>query len=206
MTFRTIFRRFLLAALLVSGAFPLWSHHYEVVAIAPPQGNTEAAGGAGERKGETKLVLTTGRTERGVVSFPMEFTAAPGETVGAIRAEVPVPEGVAKFLKLVVPRGSPLKVTAKQVNRNRGGTTSGKETVVELNISGGRHVIPDGGIGALQFSLPQRESSAPQPPVVRVLGTSPPQTEQVETPAETPLELPPGPVANPSVGCFFFSH
>ena len=67
--------------------------------------------------------------------------------------------------------------------------------------------IRDGIIGELQFSVPAAFSS--EPPairVVKVVSTSPPQTEPVRKPAEEAFELPLSAPANPGVSCFFFSH
>lgn len=170
-----------------------------------------------DRKSESMLTLqaarpggvssrnSSGRGQR-MVSYPLEFRAGDGETVGAIRARVTTPGAGWKFLKAEFAPGSQLKVSIQQEKKNRDQANSGGETI-ELNITAGARVIRDGIIGELQFSVPAASSSEPPAtPVVKVLATSPPQTEQVRQPAEAPFELPPSAPANPSVSCFFFSH
>jgi hypothetical protein len=180
------------------------------VFAALPQASGEkqepARTGVAERKSESKLVLMAGRPGRGFVGFPMEFTAAPGETIGAIRAELVVPQGGSKLLKVELPPGSRLKVSVRQQKPDKGGKAKRGEAALELNFSAGQHAIRDGLIGTLQFSLPALEGPAPQAPRLLLLGTSPPQIVEATPSSEAPSELPPGPVANPSVGCFFFSH
>ena len=176
-----------------------------------------AEGSASERKSESTLALqaarpggapsqkTSGRGQR-TVSYPMEFRAGEGETVGAIRALVTLPSAGWKFLKAEFAPGSRLKVSIRQEKKNGGQAKNGRETI-ELSITAGAHVIRDGIICELQFSVPAAfPSEPPAIPVVKLLATSPPQTEQVRKPAEEPFDLPPSPPANPSVGCFFFSH
>src|SRR5437870_2522389 len=50
----------------------------------------------------------------GIIRFPLHFTAAPGETVGAIRAQVTIPERGWKFRKIVPAAGSNLKASAQR--------------------------------------------------------------------------------------------
>jgi hypothetical protein len=165
-----------------------------------------------DRKSESKLTLqaarpggASGRGQR-TVSYPLEFRAGDGETVGAIRALVTTPGAGWKFVKAEFAPGSRLKVSIQQEKKNRDQAKNGGETI-EMNITAGAHVIRDGIIGELQFSVPAASSSEPPAtPVVKVLATSPPQTEQVREPTEAPFELPPSAPANPGVSCFFFSH
>lgn len=167
-----------------------------------------------KRRSEAKLTLqaarpggASGRGQR-TVSYPLEFRAGEGETVGAIRAVVTLPGAGWKFLKLEFAPGSRLKASIRQEKKNGDQANNGGGTIA-LGITAGAHVIRDGIIGELQFSVPVTSAfpSEPSPmPVVKVLSTSPPQVEQVRKPAEAPFELPPSAPANPSVGCFFFSH
>lgn len=165
-----------------------------------------------ERKSVSKLALQAARPGgasgrgRRTVSYPMEFRAGEGETVGAIRLLVTLPSAGWKFLKAEFATGSRLKASIRQEKKNGDQAKNGGETI-ELGITAGAHVIRDGIIGELQFSVPAASSSEPPAmPAVKLLATSPPQTEQVRTPPEEPFALPPSAPANPSVGCFFFSH
>ena len=175
------------------------------------------------RKSESKLALQAARPGGGssqntsargrkMVSYPLEFRAGEGETVGAIRALVTLPSvgpGAGwKFLKAEFASGSRLKASIQQEKKNRDQAKNGAETF-ELSITAGAHVIRDGIIGELQFSVPVTPafpSEPPAMPVVKLLATSPPQTEQVGNSADKPFELPPSAPPNPSVSCFFFSH
>ena len=184
----------------------------EVKEPEPSRGSTS------ERKSESKLTLQAARPGgasgrgRRTVSYPMEFRAGEGETVGAIRALVTLPvagPGAGwKFLKAEFAPGSRLKASIRREKKNGEQARNGGEAI-EMGITAGAHVIRDGIIGELLFSVPEPAVSSSKPPalpVVKVLATSPPQTEQVRKPAEEPFELPPSAPANPSVSCFFFSH
>lgn len=163
---------------------------------------TQSKGSAPSKTG-SKLVLGKAAVSREhSINFPMEFTAGPGETVGMIHAQISLPGSAWKFLKAEPASGSRLKISAKRVKRGSGQG----EQALDLTISAGTHVIKDGVIGTLQFSVPQQQTAPPEPPVARILATAPPETEQVTTPSEAPFELPPQPPANPGVACFFFSH
>ena len=166
----------------------------------------------GQRKAESRLTLqaarlggASGRDQR-IVSYPMEFRAGEGETVGAIRALVLMPGAGWKFLRAEMAPGSRLKASIQQHKRNRDQTRNLGESV-EVNINAGAQVIRNGIIGVLQFTVRLADSREPSTsPVIRILSTSPPQTEQVRKSAEAPFDLSPSAPANPNVSCFFFSH
>jgi hypothetical protein len=154
---------------------------------------------------ESKLVLgkPASSAER-TIAIPLFFTAAEGETVGRIQAQIDLPEGGWKFGKAEPPKNSHLQVTAKQRMEEAGkrGEKSVRHAVIELSISAGSHAIRNGLIGYLQFSLPEMGTPPTGSPTVAKLETSPPVPEGA---AEKPLPLPTEPIP-PVVGCFFFSH
>lgn len=192
--------RYILAAVLaVAAAGP--------AAPAPQReaGKLDSGGkGSHPRKPESKLILGKPAVSRDrIMNFPIEFTAAPGETVGLLRGQITFPEGAWKFVKVEPISGSRLKVSAKQIKR---GTGKGSEAAFDLTISAGTHVIKDGVIATLQLSAPQQEDSPPVLPVAHILATAPPETQEVTSPSAEPFALPPEPPPNPGVACFFFSH
>jgi len=175
--------------------------------------------GSETRKPESKLTVGKPSVSRGVVRFLLYFTAAPGETVGTIHAQVTAPEDSWKFLNVEPAAGSGMKVSAKQQRRDdsqKGKDQAGQATLV-LSFSAGGHAIRDGLIGTLRFSLPEPTEKTSgktsdkdlelKSPVARILGTSPPETEQILTaPSGNSFPLPSEPSPNPAVSCFFFSH
>ena len=168
------------------------------------------------RSSESKIELGKSSQSAGrKISLPLHFTAAEGETVGSIRAEIVVPEGHYEFDRVVLPKGSRLKVSAKKRkeeskdNDNEGKGT--RQTVIEATFSAGSRAIRDGLIGFLQLEVSKlgRAESAPKLPgiTIRKLKTSPPEPELLMgEPSQRPLPMPSEPPTNPAVGCFFFTH
>ena len=167
-------------------------------------------------KSTTKLMLQPGRLVpptgggRTVVSYPLEFTAGEGETIGTIRGTVLLPRSESgedwKFLKAVLPPGSRLKISVQE--RKTKDRAKGAAEAIELNISGGARAIRNGVVAELHFAVPGtvKPGDVMAIPVITLLSTSPPQTEQVREPADKPFDLSPAPPVNPGVSCFFFSH
>ena len=226
------------AALRVAVPSPVHAVGHAAVPLVSPQAENQREGpkqeaaktaASGHRR-ESILVLHAARPGgaspqavsgqgRTNVSFPMEFRAGDGETVGAIRALVTLPAAGWKFSKAEFPSGSRLKASIRQEKKSHEKTNPGQAQspavapveTIELSITAGAHVIRDGIIGELQFSVASASSIAlPNDssvvPVVKILATSPPQTEEVRQPGDKSDELSPSAPANPSVSCFFFSH
>lgn len=175
----------------------------------------QAEGATSEtRSSESKLELGKSSQAAGrKISLPLHFTAAEGETVGNIRAEIVVPEGDFEFDRVSLPKDSPLKVSAKKRKEeskdNEGKRT--RQTVIEATFSAGSRAIRNGLIGFLQLDISKlgRAESAPKIPgiTVRKLETSPPEPELLMgEPSQRPLSMPSEPPTNPAVGCFFFTH
>ncbi len=175
----------------------------------------QAEGATSEtRSSESKLELGKSSQAAGrKISLPLHFTAAEGETVGSIRAEIVVPEGHFEFDRVSLPKDSPLKVSAKKRKEeskdNEGKRT--RQTVIEATFSAGSRAIRNGLIGFLQLDISKlgRAESAPKIPgiTVRKLETSPPEPELLMgEPSQRLLSMPAEPPTNPAVGCFFFTH
>ncbi len=175
----------------------------------------QAEGATSEtRSSESKLEL--GKTSQAAgreISLPLHFTAAEGETVGSIRAEIVVPEGHFEFDRVLLPKDSRLKVSAKKRKEeskdNEGKRT--RQTVIEATFSAGSRAIRNGLIGFLQLDISKlgRAESAPKIPgiTIRKLETSPPEPELLMSePSQRPFSMPSEPPTSPAVGCFFFTH
>ena len=168
------------------------------------------------RSSESKLELGKSSQSAGrKISLPLHFTAAEGETVGSIRAGIVVPEGHFEFDRVVLPKDSRLKVSAKKRNEeSKDKDTEGKptrQTVIEATFSAGSRAIRNGLIGFLQLDVSKlgRAESAPKIPgiTIRKLETSPPEPELLMgAPSSRPPSLPADPPSSPAVGCFFFTH
>ncbi len=76
----------------------------------------QAEGAASEaRSSESKIELGKSSQSAGrKLSLALHFTAAEGETVGSIRAEIVVQEGHFEFDRVILPKDSQLKVSAKK--------------------------------------------------------------------------------------------
>lgn len=198
---RKIHVHLLAAAALLTAAWMVPCLWAQAGGAEPPE-----SASAAKQLPKSRLVLEKAAANNRVIRFPIHFTAAPGETVGAIRAEIQVPESSWKFQKVEPAARSNLKVSVRQPKRDGKAAGQGSPAILEVTFSGGSHVIRDGLIGTLQFLLPQPPPAPPDPPRAHILATLPPQAESSAGPAEAPFDLPPEPAANPSAGCFFFSH
>ncbi len=159
---------------------------------------------------ESALVLEKAiRSSQREAKVPVQFTAAAGETVGLIRAQVMVPPGPWRFRKLALPKGSRLKASAKEKKpvETSGETKTSGQTVIEFSFSSGSRAIPNGLIGYLQFSLSEPEAELPESLLLARLETFPPESEaEPVASSEDSLPLPAEPPLNPIQSCFFFSH
>ncbi len=175
----------------------------------------QAEGAASEaRSSESKIELGKSSQSAGrKLSLPLHFTAAEGETVGSIRAEIVVPEGHFEFDRVVLPNDSRLKVSAKKRREeskdNEGEPT--RQTVIEATFSAGSRAIRNGLLGFLQLDVSNqgRREAVPKIPgiTIRKLETSPPEPELLMgEPSQRPFSMPSEPPTNPAVGCFFFTH
>ncbi len=184
------------------------------VALFPPA-ELQAEGTASEaRSSESKIEM--GKTSQSAgrkMSLPMHFTAAEGETVGSIRAEIVVPEGHYEFDRVLLAKDSRLKVSAKKRNEEskdvEGKRT--RQTVIETTFSAGSRAIRNGLIGFLQLDVAKQGRAASSRMIsgitIRKIETSPPEPELlVGEPSQRPFPMPPDPPASPAVGCFFFTH
>ena len=169
---------------------------------------------SGKRISESKLELgKAGHAAGRENSFPLHFTAAEGETVGVIRAEIVVQEGDFEFDRLSLPKDSRLKISTKkrnEENKNLEGQRA-RQTVIEATFSAGSRAIRNGLIGYLQLGVSRqgRAKSAREIPDINIrkLETSPPEPELLMgAPSSQPSSLSADPPSNPAVGCFFFTH
>ena len=169
---------------------------------------------SGTRISESKLELgEAGHAVGRENSFPLHFTAAEGETVGVIRAEIVVQEGDFEFDRLSLLKDSRLKVSTKKRNEeseNPEGKRA-RQTVIEATFSSGSRAIRNGLIGYLQFGVSRQgrvESARKIPDItIRKLETSPPEPELLMgAPSSQPSPLSAEPPTSPAVGCFFFTH
>ncbi len=168
------------------------------------------------RSSGSKLELgKSSQTAGRKLSLPLHFTAAEGESVGSIRAEIVVPEGHFEFDRVVLPKASRLKVSAKKrTEESKDKDNEGKptrQTVIEATFSAGSRAIRNGLIGFLQLDVSKlgRAESDPKIPgiTIRKLETSPPEPELLMgEPSQRPFSMPSEPPTSPAVGCFFFTH
>ena len=202
-----------LLTLVVLAGLPCPQTAFAGAALRPA--DMQAKGAASEaRSSESKLELgKSSQAANRKISLPLHFTAAEGETVGSIRAEIVVPEGDFEFDRVVLPKDSRLKVSAKK--RKEASKDNGRErtrqTVIEATFSAGSRAIRNGLIGFLQLDVSQQGKAEPAPELpgitIRKLETSPPEPELLMgEPASLPPSLPSEPPTNPAVGCFFFTH
>ena len=200
-------------ALLALGLLPLSQAALAGAVLRPAEMQAEEEA-SGTRISESKLELgKAGHAAGRENSFPLHFTAAEGETVGVIRAEIVVPEGDFEFDRLSLPKDSRLKVSTKnkkEESKNREGKRA-QQTVIEATFSAGSRAIRNGLIGYLQLVVSRQgraESARKIPDItIRKLETSPPVPELLMgAPSSRPPSLPADPPSSPAVGCFFFTH
>ncbi len=203
-------------ALLALGLLPLSQAALAGAVLCPAEMQAEEEA-SGTRISESILELgKAGHAAGRENSFPLHFTAAVGETVGVIRAEIVVPEGDFEFDRVVLPKDSRLKVSTKKRNEesekskdNEGERT--RQTVIETTFSAGSRAIRNGLIGFLQLDVSRQGKAEAVPKLpgitIRKLETSPPEPELLMgEPTSRSPSLPSEPPANPAVGCFFFTH
>ncbi|MBI2816992.1 MAG: hypothetical protein HYX72_08635 [Acidobacteria bacterium] len=157
----------------------------------------------GKQRQQSSLVLKDpALLRKHIWGFPVEFTAASGETVGMLRAQISFAASDWKYVKFESPRGSRLKISAKRLKR----AEDKNSQEMDVTVSAGAHIVKDGVIGILQMTSLRTGETPPESPVVQILSTAPPETQEVMGPSEKPFDLPPEPPINPNVTCFFFSH
>ncbi len=176
-------------------------------AAAPAPQAVESGPGVTQEAGQTQSKLSLGDAAlRGEqeIAIPLHLTAAPGVTVGRIRAEVLVPEGPWKFQRVEPPKDVGWKAAARERSAKEEGSDE-RQTWIELSMDAGSRAIPDGLIGHFEFALRGTGTQRPSGLTVRKLEVWPPEPEVVRNPdpLAPPSELP---GQNPQVGCFFFTH
>lgn len=140
-------------------------------------------------------VLELGRASQPLglqTRIPLEFTAEDAHPAGMIHAEVEVPPGPWKFLKVAPPPRPKWKLSAHAVRDK-----------IELRITSDEPLV-DGELGYLVFSL-DKGADESIPARITKLEISPPESGGSGASRPEELEAQPDEAA-PAPSCFFFTH
>lgn len=139
------------------------------------------------------------------VTIPVHFIPSAKEPAGSIRAEATLPSGPWKFLRAEIPSKSNGMFFARERSQSQQDPGKGKGTIlIELSASADSGSIPAGLLGYLRFRLDTPDSPLPAGLVVSKLETSAPTSKPDKSEGQAPK--PSGPIPQPMVTCFFFSH